>query len=1033
MRLTHSPAAGAVAIALLAAIYFLTAKLALDMAEHGYASPFWPPSGISVAALLLGGLRLLPGVFLGAFLVNWQVDQDSLLALQVAMGNSLEAFLLAWLVKRYVLRCYFLNYSRHLFAFTAFAALAAAIGACIGAHAVTDWHAQAAWSQFSRVWTVWWLGDLVGILVFTPLMLSFAQRYAAPPRRWREKALYTAAIVLVVQAVFGGWTPIDLDNAPFAFLPLPLLIAISYRFSLRGCTLTVLYLTLAAINGTLAGYGPFVSEDIPQSLLLQQVYIGCIALSGLLLCSVIHERERARQALQRLSRQLEKRVEAATIELRNNNHTLRQQQQAQQLLIEELRTSEGRYRALFENAPEAVVLFSLSRNKFIDVNDNALKLFGRSRAKMLQLSLKDVSPLRQANGDSSEMLARRYLARALSGSKECFEWLHLDANGDLVPCEVRLTPFPSRQDQLVRGSITNIRERLEAEERQRLTAKLFENTAEAVIITDCEQRIIQVNDAFRKISGYSADEVLGQTPKLFASGRHSPGFFREMWHSLHTEGRWQGEIWDRRKNGESYPKWLTISEVRNDNGRVTHYLGQFTDITENKAKEERLLQLAITDHLTGLYNRTSFLQILDESIYDAKRNGFECAVLFFDLDGFKRVNDSLGHDIGDRLLRSVAERLKQKSRANDTAARLGGDEFTLLVKQSRTDIDLARLADKLLRALAEPYVLDNHTIHLTASLGISRYPMDGKESKELLKNADMAMYRAKHAGRNGYQFYSFEMKAQVQRQMSLEMELRRALAEREFELHYQPQVDLISGRIISVEALIRWQHPSEGLRYPGYFIDVAEQSGLICQIGNWVLQHACQQAKQWQQRHNITLPVAVNLSAKQFQHPKSLLQQVDNALASSGLAPQLLELEITESMLLDNVEEALETLSALRTTGIRVAIDDFGTGYSSLAYLKQFAADKLKIDRSFVRDLEHDPDDAAIVQATIALGHSLGLKVMAEGVENAPQKAFLTRLGCDQIQGFYIAPALAADALLEFVAAHPVAPISRSGDKASLN
>jgi len=1020
MQFLSSSASRILANLILATIYFITAKVALGMAEEGYASPFWPPSGIAIAALLQGGCRLLPGVFLGAFCVNWQVDQLSLTALQIAVGNSLEALVACFLVNRFISRRYFLNYFRKVIHFTLYVMLAAALGASIGSHAVTNWQAEQPLAQYWHIWEVWWLGDVVGTLVFAPLILAFFRNYQAPQRSWWEITLFAALIGGTSTVVFGGWSPVELGNAPFAFLPLPLLMAVAYRFTLRGSTLTVLFLSLAAINGTLAGFGPFVSEDISRSLLLQQVYICSVALCGLLLCPVIHERARAQLALQRLSGQLERRISLATEELVGKNAILHEKQEEQAVLIDALRTSEHRYYALFENAPEAVVLFSLNSGRFVDANDNALALFGYTRAQMMNLSVADISPGTQANGEPSQELAMRHIEQAMAGDDCCFEWLHLDAKGQSVHCEVRLVPFPSQEDRLVRGSVTVIEERLQAEDRRRLTAKLFENTSEAVIITDAQQRIIEVNDAFSRVSGYEAQEVIGLPQREFLFGPQKEDTDEEIWRKVSADGRWKGEICGRRKNGELYPKWLTVSQVHSREGDVTHYLGQFTDITEAKAKEERLIELATVDHLTGLYNRSSLLQILKQAIADSGRTEQDFAVLFIDLDGFKRINDSLGHDVGDQVLRAVAERLQQNSRSSDLVARLGGDEFTVLVKEPHNGVDQARLAQKMLTALAEPYQLEDNLLHLTASIGISRYPEDGAECKELLRNADMAMYRAKSSGRNSYQFYTIEMKAQVQRQLNLENELRGALSRDEFRLHYQPQIDLQSGRLIGVEALIRWQHPAQGLVFPGYFIDVAEQSGLISDIGNWVLHEACRQARAWQREEELSLPVAVNLSARQFQNPEMLLEQVNSALSTSGLSASLLELEITESMLMQNVHEALDTLATLREAGIKIAIDDFGTGYSSLAYLKLFAADKLKIDRAFVRDLEHDQDDAAIVRATVALAHSLSLKVIAEGVENEAQKSYLSGLGCDQMQGFLLAKPLPPEELISFVGSYQV-------------
>ncbi|MCP4596472.1 EAL domain-containing protein [Neptuniibacter sp.] len=872
--------------------YLVTAKLALGMAEHGYASPFWPPSGISLAALLLGGMGMLPGVFLGAFFVNWQVDSASVTALQIAFGNSLEALTALLLTNKFITRRYFFNDPHNIFKLTLIAVVSCALAAVIGSHAVTDWSSSGAMDQFKRIWLVWWLGDLVGILIFTPLIMVFAREYKSPDSSLLEVFGYTIASIILALIVFGGWTVVEMTHAPLAFLPIPLLIAVGYRFGYRGSTLLVLFIALSAINGTLAGYGPFVSEDIPQSLLIQQVYMCCISLCGLLLCSVILEREKARAAMQRLSAKLEIGINRATEQLREKNETLQLQQEALSSTVQELKTNERRYRALFENAPEAVVLFSLEQDRFIDVNDNALKLYGYSREELLKLSVRDVSPEEQPDGTLSAERAKYHIEKALAGDYESFTWTHINSRRDPVACEVRLVPFPAIDDVVVRGSVTNIEQRLKT--------------------------------------------------------------------------------------------------------------------------EERLLELTTYDALTGLYNRNAFLQFLEQNVKEAERSGFEFSVLVIDLDGFKRINDSMGHDHGDRLLCAVADRLRACCRSSDLIARLGGDEFTLLVKAEK-DIDQARLADKLLGALSEAFDIGGHSIFLSGSIGISHYPVDGIESKEILKNADLATYRAKSAGGNSYQFFTLEMKERIERQMQLEMELRHALTLGQLELFYQPQIDLSTNSLIGLECLLRWNHPQEGVLYPGTFIDVAEQSGLICQIGEWVVHQSCQQAAQWQQEIKQTLPVSINISARQFQDHVVLEKQIKEALDCTGIKPSMLELELTESMLMDNVNNAITVLSNLRKLGVRAAIDDFGTGYSSLSYLKQFSTDKLKIDRSFINEIEQDLDDAAIVKATIAMAHGLGLKVIAEGVENEGQKTYLQQLGCDEIQGYLVSPALPADELIEFL------------------
>ncbi|MFT6914687.1 MAG: diguanylate cyclase (GGDEF)-like protein/PAS domain S-box-containing protein [Motiliproteus sp.] len=992
-------------VCLLALVYFIAAKLGLLLAIDGYTSPVWPPAGIAIATLIRFGIRLWPGVFLGAFLANLQVDGASLTALQVAIGNTLEAVAACWLIARITPKSYPLNHLHGVFLFSLAVLFAAMVSASIGVAAIMDWQQPRAWEHFAILWASWWSGDAVGALLFTPLLLAFGKGYKLPQRNLKEMLLFALATLLISLHLFVDWTPQAYSNGPFAFLPLLLLISIGYRFGIRGSVLFVLALATFATFGTLNGLGPFAYTDLNFSLHLLQIFIGSIALCSLLLCATITEREHARRVLLRFSRQLEQRVASTTADLKRSNQALELDKQQQQQLIGALQTSQARNRALFDNAIEAIILLDVGKGLLVDANAKAVTMFGYPYPQLSRMALLDLCPEHQPDGRTSLAASQEYITQAQSGQAVRFEWQHQDANGRRFPCAIALVPFPSDEGTLVRGSITDITKRLQAEDMQRLASKVFESTAEGVIVTDSKQRILQVNPAFCQISGYSAAELLGRPPALLASGRHPPAFFKQLRRQLKRTGRWQGEIWDRRKNGEVYPTWLTINAVKKQL-RISHYVAQVTDITELKAKEERLVYLANYDHLTGLNNRSAFQEHLAQSIKEAERNNSTLSVLFMDLDGFKLINDSLGHDAGDQILCQVADRLRETLRASDLVARLGGDEFTLLAKGLASEAEQALLANKILAALCRVYEVRGKPIHLSVSLGLSSFPQDGADAKMLLKNADVAMYRAKEQGRNGYQFFTQEMGDRARARMTLEIDLHEAIEQQQFVLHYQPQLEVSSGLLIGLEALIRWNHPSRGLLTPGQFIDIAEQSGLIVAIGNWVLAEACRQNKAWQRQGLCHIPVAINLSARQFRDPGQLLATVTETLASTGLAATDLELELTESILVNNVEMAIKTLAQLRQLGIQLAIDDFGTGYSSLSYLKRFAADKLKIDRSFVMDLEREPGNAAIVKAIISLGHSLNMKVIAEGVETEEQRQFMKQHGCDDMQGYLISPAI---------------------------
>lgn len=549
-----------------------------------------------------------------------------------------------------------------------------------------------------------------------------------------------------------------------------------------------------------------------------------------------------------------------------------------------------------------------------------------------------------------------------------------------------------------------------------LAATVFDASSDAIMISDTKNCIIAVNAAFCDITGYSEAEIIGRTPAVLTSGRHDADFYRSMWHSLKESGKWIGEVWNRRKNGEIYAEWLTINTVKNNRGEITHYVAIFADITEHKQAEEHMRHLAHYDVLTDLPNRVLFYDRLGQALIKAQRSRSKSAVMFLDLDRFKVINDTLGHSIGDLLLQEVAQRLTDCVRQGDTVSRMGGDEFVILLPELGDADDAYLVAQKLLNAASRPFVLQGHELQVSASIGISFYPDDGANAETLMKNADVAMYRAKEVGRNNYQFYHADMNARSFERLAMETSIRRALEKEQFELYYQPRYIVPGGRIAGVEALIRWRHPDLGLVSPAQFIPLAEDAGLILPIGEWVLKQAAWQGKAWQKAGLPPLFISVNVSARQFRQT-GFAGTVARILHDTGFDPHYLELELTETTLMTNTEENIETLEKLKSMGIRIAIDDFGTGYSSLGYLKRLPVDILKIDRSFVSDVTDNRDDAAIVEAIIAMAQSLKLQVIAEGVETAGQLEFLQAHQCNEIQGFYFSRPLPAEQAEQLISA----------------
>jgi len=570
-----------------------------------------------------------------------------------------------------------------------------------------------------------------------------------------------------------------------------------------------------------------------------------------------------------------------------------------------------------------------------------------------------------------------------------------------------------------------IAERERAEEGLRLSAKVFENTVEGVIITDADTNILAVNRAFSQVTGYQEEEIKQLTPRVLQSGRHDPEFYTKVWGSLKQSGQWVGEIWNKRKSGEIYPEWLSIAAVRDNAGIIRNYVGVFSDITEIKQSQERLDFLAHHDPLTSLPNRLLFNHRLVHSIELARRKERQLAVLFIDLDHFKNVNDTLGHELGDRLLQKVARHLSEHLRACDTVARMGGDEFILLLDDVEAPRYAAAVAEKILGLLSQTFSIEGYEIYISASIGVSFFPADGEDGNTLIKNADTAMYYAKSQGRNSYHFYAPQMSQYARERIHLESLLRRSIERGELSLHYQPQVDLASGQLIGAEALVRWNSPELGAVSPMRFIPIAEEIGFISTLGEWVLLTACQQMKAWDAQGFVLPAMAVNLSVKQLERG-DIGAAVARILEETGLSCERLEMEVTESSIMKS-ERTLTCLNDLRALGVRLALDDFGTGYSSLSHLRRLPIQKLKIDRSFVTDVSGDPSREAIVRAVIALATALGLSTLAEGIETDAEAQFLRQEGCQLAQGDLFSCPLPPDELMALAKAAGAVTATKAG------
>jgi len=681
-----------------------------------------------------------------------------------------------------------------------------------------------------------------------------------------------------------------------------------------------------------------------------------------------------------------------------------------------LRESEARLRVLIDAAPDPIVVYDADRGRFVDANPQAEALFACERDELLASPMERFFPPALPGKPPPAENARRMLEQSMSGEQQLFDRNLRTARGAIVRCEIRMVRLPSAGQRLLRVSFIDITERKRVEADLKVAAITFESQ-QGMLVTGPDKTILRVNRSFSEITGYSAGEAVGQTPRLLKSGRHDADFYAAMWAQIDAQGTWTGEIWNRRKSGELFPAWTTITAVKGYGGRISHYVGSFTDITQRRAAEDEIRHLAFYDALTQLPNRRLMLDRLRQALAASARHGRHGALMLFDLDDFKTLNDTLGHDVGDQFLVEVAARMESCIRECDTVARLGGDEFVVILEELDSGFVAAMQAEsvavKIQAALREPFLLDltvaggesnTRHYHCTSSIGITLFRGSDADVDELLKRADTAMYQAKAAGRNTLRFFDPQMQAAVSARATLDSDLRTAIAEGQFLLHYQPQVDG-GGRLTGVEALVRWQHPQRGLLHPEDFIAQAEASRLIVPLGRWVLEAACRQLAAWQAEPGRGhLAIAVNVSSRQF-HQADFVDHVLATLAASGADPRRLTLELTESLLLRDVDEVVARMQMLRDEGLSFSLDDFGTGYSSLACLKRLPLSQLKIDRSFVHQLERNPDDAAIARTVIALGQTLGLAVIAEGVETAGQRDYLMAHGCHAFQGLlYGAP-----------------------------
>jgi diguanylate cyclase (GGDEF)-like protein/PAS domain S-box-containing protein len=690
--------------------------------------------------------------------------------------------------------------------------------------------------------------------------------------------------------------------------------------------------------------------------------------------------------------------------VRNWTHSYARATALAERMTEAYRAKEQEGRALIDAIPDPAWLVDTDA-RILAINEAFCRMLGRSMDELIGKTTFDLFPPETAK-ELREGQLRVYRKNA-----PVREELWFDTGKGRRTYEFLRVPVygADGKPRGLAGVAWDISLRVEAEQRQRLAAHVFENSNEGLLILDAERRAVLCNRAYEKTSGYTLADLTGRDPAFLAAARHGDDFVDRIYEEVLAHGYWRGELWMRARNGEDRPLWCNVNIVLDDEGELQNYIIQTSDLSERKAAEARIESLATRDQMTGLPNRHGFIRVLDAWLATG-RGG---ALLIFDLDHLGRINDAFGHESGDAMLHATGQRLRRLLREDDVLGRLGGDQFGVLTAGRCDAAAIEAIVGKLLDAIAQPMAIDGGSeVVSTACAGICLFPDDGLDSAALLRNADAAMHSAKASGANQFRFFALNMNQEMAERLRLESDLRGALERREFFLHYQPQYDLATHRLIGVESLLRWRHPEFGVVPPNQFIPLAEETRLILPIGRWVLIEACRQNRAWQEAGLPPWIVAVNLSALQF-HDGSIVDQVSEALVLSGLDPRWLELEITESVIMQEPERVVSLLGQLKALGVRLSIDDFGTGYSSLAYLKRFPLDKIKIDRSFVTDIERDPNDAAIVRMVIGIAKELELKVIAEGVETVGQRDFLRNHACDEVQGYLYSRPIPAEAIPE--------------------
>ncbi len=996
-----------------ALVYALCGHLSLVFVAIDPQLPnMWISTGLAVAILLIAGRDYWPGISLGTILGGIWCTGPTTLLLGVALGNTLGALAaVTYLQRSYHTDLRMQSFNDYLHIALA-GALAASVASLAGALSVQI-AAPALSAGFIYDLAHWWQGDLLGVLVISVSVLV----WRTPPgiafgRRLMSEALFFIGLTpITALAIFSdgasGWLE---SYLMFAFVAWG-----GVRFKMHGALYVI---TISALFGV-----AHLDEASPISGVLQPIqgltnlwlFLMALAIIGTVLALSMLEKQRMESAALARSEVLQKLYQGAPL------------QEVLAFALHLIERSHPDLRCCMTTSSEGeTTLETFCSPEFRAQTDNdalntlvALCLTGCRKQRVI---ISDVScdPDWRRHRDITTRL----------GIQSCYSHAIIGSNGKQLGAFSIYKRYAGRPTASERNLVARIAtllalviEQNRLAEDLQLASLIFGNSSEAMTVTDANGIILAVNPAFTAVTGYEQAEVKGLKTSVLSSDLHDRSFYEKMWHSLQESGAWQGEIWNKKKNGELYPEWLTINTVYNSDGQPHRRVALFSDLSAQKESEKLIWQQANLDPLTNLPNRTMLYDLLNSTMCEADFSGLPVALLFIDLDRFKDVNDSLGHHQGDELLQEVAKRISHCVRQSDVVARLGGDEFTVVLKQISDTSSPERVAADIIAALSSPYTLDEGEVnYLSASIGISLYPNDAKDAETLLKNADQAMYMAKRQGRNRYQFFTPQMEDETRERIQLTSDLKTATQNQELAAYYQPIIDLQNHTIYKAELLIRWIHPQRGFVSPADFIPLAEETGIITEIGDWVFREAVQQVEQWRTRFDPRFQISVNASPIQFQDAEGTLSQWTGLMTAQGIQGDAISIEITENLMMESGDQVTAILQSFRNAGLNISLDDFGTGYSSLSYLRQLDIDFLKIDQSFVRNLSPDSSELSLCEAIIVMAHKLGIKVIAEGIETREQEQLLMQAGCDYGQGYLFSRPVPAGQFEDWYQDYEVAP-----------